>query len=235
MRRAWVVRSGSGSEGIDALRAAGLIGLRFDSVGDVRAMTPREVEHAIADAHPDQYEQLRSRLMRFVTDLRLGDLLVSPDAAAREVWFSVVTGGYEYVDEPAAPGYRHTRTVEWLGWADLHARWLSPRMRYLDVPGEVFELRDPGWWFEQLGVVELAAQRPVGHLAAARNDQLRRSEPAARAPRSPSAPRASTPRISTPKVVPPKPPEHALCAGPCGLQWRIATLVDGLCPDCRGD
>jgi hypothetical protein len=207
---------------IDALREAGRVGLRFAGVGDVRTMTPREVEYAIDDSEAGDAADLRSRLLRFATELRVGDLVVVPNPREREFWLFSVTGGYEFASEPTVPGFHHTRTVDLVGWIDRGSAWLQHKLTYLDAPALVVELRDPGWWFEQVSTRDIPAVRAA-----------RRSPPPP-PPKPARAPRASAPKAA-PKPVPPKEPVLVLCAGQCGLQWRPAVLVDGLCPDCRGD
>lgn len=232
MRRAWVVRSGDTSREIDALRTAGLVGVRFEAVGDVRRLTPREVEHAFARSGATGIETLRSRLMRFVTDLRVGDLVVVPNLAEHDVWVAIVTGPYEYVDEPPVAGIHHTRSAEWQGWIDRSASWLQHKLAALDAPGAVVELRDPDWWFDQIGSRDLPAERPP---RAFRPPPPAPASRATRGPRAPSAPRAPRAPRPAPEPARPKAPERVLCAGMCGLQWSPQVLVGGLCPDCRGD
>lgn len=217
-----MIRSSESARDVDALREAGRIGLRFPDVGDVRELSPREVENAIAIAHPDDCADLRSRLLRFVNDLRVGDLVALPNPSEREFWLFSVTGGYEYTADPAVPGFHHTRTVELVGWLDRGTAWMQHKLAYLDAKGLVVELRDPGWWFEQVSVRDIPTVRSA------------RRTPPPPPPKPARASRASAPKAA-PKPVPPKEPVLLLCAGQCGLQWRAAVLVDGLCPDCRGD
>ncbi len=222
MSRAWLVRASDKSNDVEALRDAGVVGLRFEGVGDVRTMTPREVEYAIDDSEPGDAADLRSRLLRFATDLRVGDLVVVPNPSQREFWLFSVTGGYDYTTEPAVAGFQHIRTVDLVGWLDRGTGWIQHKLSYLDAPAIVVELRDPGWWFEQVSVRDIPSVRSARRTP---------PPPPARAPR---ANRASAPKAE-PKPVPPKEPVLVLCAGQCGLQWRTAVLVGGLCPDCRGD
>jgi hypothetical protein len=231
MRRAWVVRIGERTPEIDAMRAAGRIGLRYDSVGDARSMTPRDIEAAISETHPDDVDSQRARLMRFVNDIRVGDLILTPNTANHEMWVSFVTGPYEYCEEPSDPGLRHSRTVDWTGWINRGSPWIQHKLKYIDVQAAVVELRDPAWWFEAVDANDLPHDRPAGHRP-----------PAVSAPTTASARRAAapkTPRVTKPKPPPapvaPKEPPLILCAGQCGFQWRAAILINGLCPDCRGD
>ncbi len=220
MRRAWVVRAGDKATEIEAMRASGMIGVRYESVGDVRTMTAKEIESAIASTGETGVDALRSRLMRFVNDVRVGDLVVTPNVSGHDLWISIVTGAYEYVDQPTVAGYLHIRAAQWRGWIDRDAAWLQHKLKYLDVPGAVVELRDADWWFDQIDSRDLPAERGP-----------RRFRPA------PPPPVAQARRSAPPtaRASPPKPPERVLCAGQCGLQWSTAILVGGLCPDCRGD
>lgn len=223
MRRAWLVRAGENAREISALRAAGRIGLRYELVGDVRQLSRQEVEQAIAASGQSGIETLRSRLMRFVEDVHIGDLVVTPNAADHDVWFSMVTGPYEFSDDPAVVAYEHTRTADWVGWTDRNASWLKHKLRYLDAPTAVVELSEASWWMEQLSLRDLPSGPPAGRVSPA---PPRLTSTRSASPRAPRAPKPAPP---------PKPPERVLCAGQCGFQWRPAVLVDGLCPDCRAD
>jgi hypothetical protein len=227
VRRAWVVRVGETGKEIDALRAAELIGLPYDEIGDVRQLTGHLIEQA-ASRSRGPVAQTRSHLMRFAVDIRGGDLVVIPLASEREMWFTIVAGPYEHQPEPLVPHYVHVHTAEWLGWCDRGRPWLNNKLPYLDTPGTVVELRDPAWWFDQMATVELSQDHPDRYRRAAVAPAPAKS----RSPRAPSTPR--TPRAPKPAPAP-KRPEMVLCAGQCGLQWRPAVLVDGLCPDCRGE
>ena len=230
VRRAWLVRSGDGAEDIDALRRAGMVALRFPRVGDVRRLALWEIEQAIDPTPAESAAQLRSRLLRFANDIGIGDLVIMPNHADAEVWFADITGPYERVDEPTVPGFHHARPASWIGWAGREAPWLRHKLPYLDAPGLVIELRDPGWWFTQMSGLDLPRDRPVRPARRSREPVRAVRERASR----PTASRAPSSRAAAPKAPPaPKPPELVLCAGQCGLQWRPSVLVDGLCPDCR--
>lgn len=220
VRRVWVIRVGEGAANLDALRAAGIIGLRYEHVGDARTLTPQQIEQAIGIDHAEGLGQMRSWLMRFVSDVGAGDLIVIPNMADHEMWLAIVTGAYEFAAEPVVGDIAHTRTVDWLSWLDRGSPWLQHKLKYIDVPGDIVELRDVDWWFEQVATIDLPTNRP---------ERWRRPAPPAPLPRK---------RSAAPKPVPaakPTVPERALCGGSCGFQWSTAVLVGGLCPDCRGD
>jgi hypothetical protein len=220
-----LVRVGEGAEEIDAMRLAGRVGLRFETVGDALEWTPRQIEQAVTPTSDESAAQLRSRLLRFALDMRVGDMVVTPNTAHHELWLSTVTGPYEFTEHPVVPGYGHTRTATSLGWVDRSSPWVQHKLKYIDMPAAV-ELRDPDWWFLQVESVDLPLVRPLRARVVARPV----------APARPSRARQSAPSLATPpKPLPPREPERVLCAGSCGLQWRVAVLANGLCPDCRGD
>lgn len=216
MRRSWVVRVG-GAEQIDALRRAGRVGLPLEEVGNARQLTAQEIELAITPTATETSAQLRSRLVRFAADMHPGDLVIAPHGT-HELWFAEITGPYEHSDQPQVPRFAHTRTAEWLGCIERTAPWVHRKLQYIDTPASVVELGDTEWWFEQLVNHPLLPERPARRAATAKPTRTRQ-------------PRAATP----PKPVTQKEPELVLCAGQCGFQWRTAVLVDGLCPDCRGE
>ena len=134
-----MVRAGDRPDEIDALRAAGLIGLRYETVGNALEWSVQQIEVAIAATKPDELSaQLRSRLMRFAQDMRVGDLVVTPDQTEHLLWLSTVVGPYTYHEaDPPVAGFRHTREVRPLGWVARSAPWLRHKLDYLDNPASV--------------------------------------------------------------------------------------------------
>ncbi|MEO6124345.1 MAG: hypothetical protein ABIR32_11600 [Ilumatobacteraceae bacterium] len=224
MRRVWLIRSGDNAEVIDPMRFAGQIGLRFESVRDLGRITPAEIEQGLMDGGLTGVAALRATLIQFANDVHVGDLIVSPNNARREVWLGVVTGEYRHDREhPKVAGYQHVRDVDWLGWLDRDAVWMRDQQKSLDRPQTMYELPSREWWWRQVDSQEFGSSpRPV------------RSTPVPRSRASSGTPRA--PRAAKP-VTPARKPPVALvrCAGTCGFQWAPSSLVDGLCNDCRAD
>jgi predicted Mrr-cat superfamily restriction endonuclease len=223
MQRVWLIRAGEGDEQIDPMRHAGLIGLRYEEVGDATALTAAEIEQALIDANRPSPTKHRDRLRSFVNDITHGDLVVTPNSHRHEVWLSVITGSYQFDENPRIAGYSHTRTVDWLGWLDRDAAFMKDQLKVIEQPTTLAELYNREWWWKQLDLKEPSPQPRTSWSKAAPSRS-----------RAPSA----TKRTSTakPKAPPkPKPAVPLLCAGQCGLQWSPYVLVDGLCPDCRGD
>lgn len=220
MQRVWLIRAGEDAEDIDPMRRAGLIGVRCVEVGDATTLTAAEIEQALIDANRPSPSQLRARIQSFANEVKLGDLIVTPNASRREVWLSIVTGEYRFdAEHPRIEGYHHTHTVDWLGWLDRDAAWMKDQLKVIDQPVTLAELYNREWWWKHFDSKQLSsAPRPAS------------SRPPATRTR---APRSSA---SKPKAAPKaKPAAMLLCAGSCGLQWSPYVLVDGLCPDCRGE
>ncbi|CAB4863268.1 unannotated protein [freshwater metagenome] len=221
MQHVWLIRAGVEAEYIDPMRQAGIIALRDDEFGDALAelvvpldQTPGEPADAVAAT-------MGTELKSFLNEVKQGDIVVTPNPKRHEVWLSLVAGEYLYDPNPAIDGYRHTRPVTWLGWLDRDARWMVEQSKAIDQPVALIELYNREWWWKQLDSTELTT--------VAR---------ATWAPERPARQRSTTPSTRKPKLVVPVKPKvtpMVLCAGRCGLQWNPPILVNGLCPDCRGD
>ncbi|MCU1396676.1 MAG: hypothetical protein JWM34_5104 [Ilumatobacteraceae bacterium] len=228
MRRVWMIRAGDEAQAIDSMRAAGQIGVRYETIGDARLWTPAEIDEATSAAGRGSGRALlRANVLSFANHVRLGDLVVSPNPRRHEIWLGVVAGEYQYAEEPAVEGYQHTHQVEWKGWLDRDAVWIRDQLKTLDRPLVMYELPAREWWWHQVDTRELGYQpRPVRAETAKAARAPRSSSPAA--PRGPRAPRPSTSTRKPPIVM-------VRCAGTCGFQWAPSSLVNGLCADCRAD
>lgn len=219
MRRVWLIKAGQDATEIDAMRRAGLIGLRYAAIGDARRLTAAEIEQRlIDDGQAAGVAVLRSTLLLFATDVRPGDLVVSPNAPRREVWVGAVSGDYEFDETPAITGYGHTRRVEWKGWLDRDAPWMRDQLKSLDRPPAMYELPGREWWWHQVDSREFAVQ-----------PRATWSKPPVKRTRTKSTTAATTTSTRKP------PPVMVRCAGTCGFQWAPTSLVGGLCADCRND
>ncbi|TBO59829.1 hypothetical protein EYS09_10000 [Streptomyces kasugaensis] len=89
----------------------------WEEVGDLSGCASiADVGDALARAYPDELpgrvDNWKHQLWRFIT-MDTGDLVVMPRKFLGVVSIGRLTGGYEYRSE-AAPGFRHTRKVEWV-------------------------------------------------------------------------------------------------------------------------
>jgi len=224
MQRVWLIQAGTEAEQLDPMRHAGLIGLPYTEIGDATTLTAEEIEEALIEARRPAFNQVRVQIQSFAGAVKHGDLIVTPNANRREVWLSVVTGGYCFdAEHPRIDGYFHTRTVDWLGWLDRDAAFMKDQLKVIDQPALLAEIYNREWWWKHFDSNKLSVTpRPAWSKV-----------PAARTRASTAS---ASSRSAKPKPTPkPKAVALLLCAGSCGLQWSPYVLVDGLCPDCRGD
>lgn len=207
MTRVWLVRAGEGAVELDAMRHAGVIAVRYRSVGDATVLSDDQIEQALRDdGRESAAGQLRARIKMFANDVSAGDLVVSPNTADREVWFARVTGNYRHSQHPPIEGYFHWREVQWLGAVDRDTDLPHDRLVDIDQQPTIYELRDTEYW----NAVVVAAPLTDDATALTVRATRRTSTIASRQPK---------PRIA--------------CAGGCGLTWEQPAVIDGLCPDCR--
>jgi len=77
--RAWLIRAGEGAVELDAMRRAGVIVVRYPSVGDATVWSDEQIEQALCDAgRANAAGQLRARIQTFANDVSIGDLVVTP-------------------------------------------------------------------------------------------------------------------------------------------------------------
>jgi hypothetical protein len=219
----WMIRAGDNAEAIDPMRRAGTIGLRYETVGDALEWTPAEIEKGVSkDPQAVGHAQLRTILLWFANDAKVGDLVVSPNPARREIWLGILTGDYGYSEQPTVAHFLHTRTIDWLGWLDRDAVWMRPQLKSIEVPAMMVELYSRDWWWNHVGTNEMS----VSTRSSWSKTPVRKTK-AAGASATPR--KAAAAKVSTkPKVVAP-----VLCAGTCGLVWSPYVLVGGVCADCR--
>lgn len=117
MVRAWTVRGGQYGEREEQALDEGVVIAGWEEVGDLSGCASiADVGDVLARAYPDELpgrvDNWKHQLWRFIT-MDTGDLVVMPRKFLGVVSIGRLTGGYEYRSE-AAPGFRHTRKVEWV-------------------------------------------------------------------------------------------------------------------------
>jgi len=191
---------------LEAMRHAGVIAVRYTSVGDATVWSDEQIEQALRDAgRANATGQLRARIQAFANNVSIGDLVVTPNTADREVWFARVTGPYQHSQHPPVEDYFHWREVEWLGAIDRDIDLPHDRLADIDQQHTIYALRDPDYW------TAVAATPPSSGADASTARAARR----------------------TPTIASIQPKARTSCAGGCGLTWEPPALVNGLCPDCR--
>lgn len=147
-QRAWVVRAGKAGVHADAFEQQGIVGVDFSPMADLTGMGRQAIIARAREVFPTKHlaGNVAGQLDRFVNEVAVGDLIVTPNGETRELLYGRVTGAYDDRSTPAIGDYRHVRTVEWLGRRDrdpLPDRMLFSLGSLLTVyaPGYQEELR----------------------------------------------------------------------------------------------
>ncbi|HUW04439.1 MAG TPA: hypothetical protein VMW08_18965 [Acidimicrobiales bacterium] len=205
---AWLVRTGEGGYALTDCVIASVAALRYEAVPDARDLSVAEIVDALKEGGAkSSSETVATMLHRFVHEVRDGDLVVTPHAGSRIVYFGTIAGPYDFVDPSPVKDFRHHREVSWFGQLD---RDELPEERLVDIDRQptLYELPEQSYWWE---VSEEADVAP---------SELRpppRSQPK-------TAGKASSARGVDVK--------HALCEV-CGIEKPAQIVEGGVCADCR--
>ncbi|OON72497.1 restriction endonuclease [Streptomyces tsukubensis] len=118
MVRTWTVRGGQHGEREEQALDEGVVIAGWEEVGDlsgcasIAAVGGDVLARAYPGELPGRVDSWKHQLWRFIT-METGDLVVMPRKFLGVVAIGQLSGGYEYRRE-AAPGFRHTRKVEWV-------------------------------------------------------------------------------------------------------------------------
>lgn len=117
MNTLWMVRAGRGSEHIDAFLEHGVVAIGWPDLGDL-SKTPNkdDLSRLYAARYPGDRDGKRigavSQILRFVTELHVGDRVVTFDRDRRVYILGDVTSDYQWQPELVA-ALPHTRRVKW--------------------------------------------------------------------------------------------------------------------------
>lgn len=117
MTTMWMVRSGRGSEHIDAFLEHGIIAVEGAKLGQLSpAMKKADLLRHYAEQYPEEREGSQassvSQLLRFLTEFAVGDQAVSYDRDRRRYIIGEITSEYEWQPE-LFPPLPHIRRVRW--------------------------------------------------------------------------------------------------------------------------
>ena len=207
MTTTWLARTGEGGYALADCIANDIVALRYQTVPDARSLTEDEIATHLKDAPTVRaYRSVAKMLVRFVHDVAPGDLVVTPHAETRRVWFGEVTDDYEFHDPSVVPTLLHQRKVRWLGdierdsLLDEHLVELDQRVTFKELPSTDF-------WVERARLAE--------------QDGLR-------SPPKGVAPEAA---LAATRKKGPTPVDDGRCSS-CYTTVPAATLTDGRCVDC---
>lgn len=115
----WLVRAGEGSRHARHFAAAAVIAIgwpNIEGLGDLQGV-PEETILSLLRSSPtvSSAEADAAELLAFRDEMRIGDVVITPDATQRDVLVGEVKGDYQYLDPSPAEDYRHVRAVSWYG------------------------------------------------------------------------------------------------------------------------
>jgi hypothetical protein len=114
----WVVRAGKGGQRIAEFESRGIIGVGFHLQEDASGLSRRELASRIGRVAPGSKQRVAAKagaLFRFVNKVSMGDIIIVPDGAARELLFGRVTSNYLFRFPPEISNWCHYREVDWIG------------------------------------------------------------------------------------------------------------------------
>lgn len=118
MSKAWMVRAGSNSVVADSFVSKGVVAVGFGSeFGETAPDLPKSAliklyEEAYPNWKPSKVGNAASQMLRFLTAVNEGDLVVTYDSNLRRYFIGRITSGPTW-DEQKVPGFPWTRKVEW--------------------------------------------------------------------------------------------------------------------------
>lgn len=136
MTTVWLVRAGEHSRHADEFVASNVIAVGWPNIPglvDLRGRSRDEILSLLISSHLSSTPEAdANELVAFRDDIAVNDLVITPDASARDLLIGFVTGGYEYLDPSPAGDYRHVRSTRWVGrWdRDLVPEILLLELRY---------------------------------------------------------------------------------------------------------
>ncbi|WP_436794348.1 hypothetical protein [Actinospongicola halichondriae] len=114
MATVWVIRGGDRDRRVASFLADGTIGVEFPDLPDGRTVDrAKAIRLMTTDPEAAPHEAEAAMFLSFVRRIEIGDIVVMPDPQEKGLVCGVVSGDYEYRDDPAAPQPRHRRAVEW--------------------------------------------------------------------------------------------------------------------------
>jgi 5-methylcytosine-specific restriction enzyme B len=113
-RRLWVVAPGSKASEWQTFNDAGIIGIGWENLTDLREYQDKEgIRKKLQESEGDS-SKVNDTLAcwQFAHVMRPGDILFAKKGLKKVVGYGIVTGDYEY--DPSRGWYKHMRSVQWL-------------------------------------------------------------------------------------------------------------------------
>ena len=115
----WVVRAGEGGKIIEQVKKLGVVAIGWEQMGDCSGYTTREdFRDAYRRTRPDETNAYRigiqsGQIYRFIREMQVGDTVMTPDGATREMLIGEVTGEYEFAPGRIDDRFVQLRAVNW--------------------------------------------------------------------------------------------------------------------------
>ncbi|HXD54189.1 MAG TPA: restriction endonuclease [Solirubrobacteraceae bacterium] len=91
-----------------------MIAIGWDAVGSAEGRSRAELLSAVRGIYGSKGAPgVAGMLFRFANDMRIEDLVITPDSETRELHIGRISGDYEFRPIPVIPRYPHTRRVVW--------------------------------------------------------------------------------------------------------------------------
>ncbi|HXK40200.1 MAG TPA: hypothetical protein VJ837_05185, partial [Candidatus Paceibacterota bacterium] len=113
-RRLWVVAPGSKASEWQTFYNAGIIGIGWENLTDLREYKDKEAIRKKLQESEGDSSKVNDTLAcwQFAHVMRPGDILFAKKGLKKVVGYGTVTGDYEY--DPSRGWYKHVRSVQWL-------------------------------------------------------------------------------------------------------------------------
>ena len=156
----WMLRAGRGGTYAPAFVERSVAVVGWGRTGDVSNLSREQLEtivtERLVEANRNQRSHAVNTLYRVVHTITDGDLVVTPEPAARTLLLGHVAGPYLYLEEPVGVEYQHARPVRW--FARVPRDELSYGAR--NSLGSLLTLTRPGYAAELLQLAEAHAADP---------------------------------------------------------------------------
>jgi len=117
--KVWGIHGGKTGDADTLFLKKNCVALGWPKMGDLsqlkadRESFKRKVQHTYPDKKPGAIPVDAGQLLRFVHEIKPGDIVVYPSKRDRQIHIGHVDGEYKYAPE-IEPAYPHSRAVKWL-------------------------------------------------------------------------------------------------------------------------
>jgi restriction system protein len=150
----WMVRAGEENELAELVEEKSAVAVGWPKMGDLSTLgTRQQFRERYRESYLDQAGAASAikaaELYRFATRMSVGDYVLTPLEAAKEVLLGLVDGPYEYRTDLFGEDYPHVRRVRWLKRVPWDA-FGAPARNAMVGALTVFVLNDFGAEIERL-------------------------------------------------------------------------------------